>query len=223
MNLATQVQTAVDTIDASRALEDLSARMSSGLGYFSLVLHNFQSGMPHTSGSLLSTALENVQPRILNPDKPMFGSDSWLVRQYAGINVAGAEQGTSIGLGYLAEFYIDFGLAGVVVGSFILGVILACSHAILERCAQSSVLANLGFMVLVFCHALVYDASLAKFGAAIVHKTIVFSALFYAINFLPGPHPRMRARAAFAAEQEKLRRENRAPTLGSLVRRNFGR
>jgi hypothetical protein len=181
-NLLSRAQASAGNTDYAMATEALSGRMSSGVGYFSLVLSNLEQGMPHTSGALTSRALQNVPPRILFPNKGVLGSDSELVEQYAGIHVAGAEQGTSIGLGFIPELYIDFGLAGALIGCLVLGAMLGASHRILRWAAGNDAAGDLGFLVLVFAHALVYDASLAKFGAGIIHKTIVFAALLLALR-----------------------------------------
>jgi len=47
-----------------------------------------------------------------------------LVRRYAGLAVAGDEEGTSIGLGYIPEFYIDFGVPGMFFALFAYGLLL---------------------------------------------------------------------------------------------------
>ncbi len=72
-------------------------------------------------GRLWGEALVHVTtPRIFFPDKPNL-DDSERTREFTGIQVANAEQGASIGLGYAAESYIDFGPYLMFVPVFILG------------------------------------------------------------------------------------------------------
>ncbi|MGH6951885.1 MAG: hypothetical protein ACREH4_13540, partial [Vitreimonas sp.] len=191
-NLFARVQTSAEHTNYTIASEGLSARMSSGVGYFSLVLSNLEQGMPHARGQLTVRALQNVPPRILFPDKGVLGSDSEMVERYAGIRVAGAEQGTSIGLGFIPELYIDFGLAGAIFGCLVLGATLGLSHRLMRWAAGNDTAGDLAFLVLIFFHALVYDASLAKFGAAIIHKTVVFAALLYALRMAFPARPQRR-------------------------------
>lgn len=191
-NLFARVQASAEHTNYTIASEALSARMSSGVGYFSLVLSNLEQGMPHARGQLTMRALQNVPPRLLFPDKGVLGSDSEIVELYAGIRVAGAEQGTSIGLGFIPELYIDFGLPGAIFGCLILGVMLGASHRILRWAAGNDMAGDLAILVLIFFHALVYDASLAKFSAAIVHKTIMFAALLYALRMVFPARPQRR-------------------------------
>jgi hypothetical protein len=60
-------------------------------------------------------------PRAIWPDKPSVGGGQDLVSQFTGITFA---QGTSVGVGQVLEFYMNFGMPGVLVGFAVLGFIL---------------------------------------------------------------------------------------------------
>jgi hypothetical protein len=60
-------------------------------------------------------------PRALWPDKPALGGGGNVVAEYTGIQFAG---GTSIGAGQVMEFYINFGLPGLLIGFATLGFAL---------------------------------------------------------------------------------------------------
>jgi len=60
-------------------------------------------------------------PRVLWPNKPVIGGSGDLVTHYTGIEFA---EGTSVGVGQVLEFYINFGTMGVFVGFLCLGVIV---------------------------------------------------------------------------------------------------
>jgi hypothetical protein len=60
-------------------------------------------------------------PRVLWPDKPSVGGGQDWVSQFTGITFA---QGTSVGIGQVLEFYMNFGMAGVLTGFAIVGFIL---------------------------------------------------------------------------------------------------
>ena len=60
-------------------------------------------------------------PRFLFPNKPAL-DDSARASYYTGIEVAGVEEGTSIGIGYMGESYIDFGPIGMFVPILCLGL-----------------------------------------------------------------------------------------------------
>ncbi len=89
--------------------------------FFSVVLTTVPSVMPHENGKLWWDAIRRpLMPRLLFPDKKPI-NDSELVNKYTGLGVAGAAQGTSISLGYVAETYIDFGRWLMFVPLFLLG------------------------------------------------------------------------------------------------------
>ena len=88
--------------------------------FFSRVLEQVPDREPYAGGALLKMALWNAfVPRVLVPDKPELPSDSYYTRRYAGVQVA--EDDTSISIGYMAEFYADWGLAGMFTSIFLYG------------------------------------------------------------------------------------------------------
>jgi hypothetical protein len=54
-----------------------------------------------------------IVPRAIWPDKPQVGGSGDLVSEFTGIPFA---EGTSVGIGQVLEFYMNFGMAGVLVG-----------------------------------------------------------------------------------------------------------
>jgi hypothetical protein len=60
-------------------------------------------------------------PRVVWPDKPSVGGGQDWVSQFTGITFAA---GTSVGIGQVLEFYMNFGIPGIVTGFAILGFIL---------------------------------------------------------------------------------------------------
>jgi hypothetical protein len=86
--------------------------------------------LPHTNGKLMSDTLQfTFMPRLFFPDKPEIGSDSELVRKYAGVWVAGANEDTDIAFGYAAESYVDFGVPGMFVPVFLWGTFMGICYA----------------------------------------------------------------------------------------------
>ena len=89
---------------------------------FALTLINVPDAVPYEHGSLWLGALKHiVTPRLFFPEKAAI-SDSDRTILYAGVQVAGEERGTSIGIGYVAESYVDFGPRWMFAPIFLLGV-----------------------------------------------------------------------------------------------------
>lgn len=72
----------------------------------------------YAHGSTFSDALLQLVPRIIWPSKPIYGGSGDLVASYTGMEFA---EGTSVGIGQVMEFYINFSTLGVVVGFLIFG------------------------------------------------------------------------------------------------------
>jgi hypothetical protein len=97
--------------------------------YPALAVARVPSVLPHTEGQVLAGALRHIlMPRLLFPDKPALESDSEMVRKYAGVWVAGAEQNTSIAFGYVAESYIDFGVPLMFAPVLVWGLFVGAAY-----------------------------------------------------------------------------------------------
>jgi hypothetical protein len=73
-------------------------------------------------GKTIREAILAIIPRAIWPDKPMVAGSGDIVTNYTGIPFA---EGTSVGVGQVMEFYINFGTAGVIGGFIIFGIIIA--------------------------------------------------------------------------------------------------
>lgn len=97
--------------------------------YPALAVARVPSVQPHTDGEIIRAALQHVfMPRVLFPDKPALQSDSEMVRKYSGVWVAGAEQGTSIAFGYVAESYVDFGVPAMFLPMLVWGTFVGAAY-----------------------------------------------------------------------------------------------
>jgi hypothetical protein len=90
--------------------------------FFALTMKNVPENVPYENGALWGGAIKHIlTPRVLFPNKPAI-DDSERTSLYTGLDVAGAEQGTSIGIGYFAESYVDFGPVFMFFPIVLLGV-----------------------------------------------------------------------------------------------------
>jgi hypothetical protein len=70
-------------------------------------------------------------PRVLWPDKPMQAGSGDLVSRYTGIQFAA---GTSIGIGVVMEFYVNFGTWGVIAGFLVMGALVTLVDLTAAEC-----------------------------------------------------------------------------------------
>lgn len=72
-------------------------------------------------GRSIKEGMFALVPRILWPDKPVYGGSPEIVREMTGLDL---NINTSWGVGNVMEFYINFGRTGLVAGFLILGILL---------------------------------------------------------------------------------------------------
>ena len=100
--------------------------------FFSRVLEHVPDREPHAQGELLKMAMLNAfVPRLLVPDKPELPSDSYYTRRFTGIPVA--DSGTSVSIGYMAEFYADWGVGGMFLSIFGFGLWIGLAAGVVRR------------------------------------------------------------------------------------------
>ncbi len=73
-------------------------------------------------GATVGQAILSLIPRAIWPEKPIYAGSGTLVSDYTGIPF---EEGTSVGIGQVLEFYINWGTIGVVLGFLILSIVVA--------------------------------------------------------------------------------------------------
>jgi hypothetical protein len=76
----------------------------------------------YAKGETLWEAVIALVPRALWADKPVGAGSGDLVTRYTGVEFA---EGTSVGIGQVMEFYVNFGTLGVVLGFGVLGLLLS--------------------------------------------------------------------------------------------------
>lgn len=72
-------------------------------------------------GETIKTAVAAVVPRMLWPDKPVTMGGSETVTKYTGITFP---EGTSVAMGMVMDFYVNFGTLCVIVGFMLLGILI---------------------------------------------------------------------------------------------------
>lgn len=95
------------------------------------VMYHEDGGAPFAYGATIP--LWALIPRAVWPDKPDIGGGLDLVSEFTGIRFA---EGTSIGAGQVLEFYINFGIPGVLIGFLGFGYLLMwLDHGIMRALA----------------------------------------------------------------------------------------
>jgi hypothetical protein len=104
--------------------EILSKRIAY-IDFFAYAMRTVPSLKPFANGEIWGSIFIHIlTPRILFPDKPKLVSDSDLTNEYTELSVAGGDKGSSIGLGYFAQSYIDFGPFLMFLPIFLVGMLM---------------------------------------------------------------------------------------------------
>lgn len=102
-------------------LELIDVRMNQNHLVGTCVNYMERSGMEFEHGKTLAVAAVAWVPRLLWPGKPVTGGSGGIVAKHTGMSFG---EGTSVGVGQIMEFFINFGHLGVVIGLGVMGFLL---------------------------------------------------------------------------------------------------
>jgi hypothetical protein len=174
-----QLSMLVELVDSqsTESLADAVERLIERVAYvqiFSWVIDYVPAIVPHQNGALWLGAIRHItSPRVLDPEKPAL-DDSAETAEYTGLAIAGTSEGTSIGLGYIAESYVDFGSTLMLLPIFAMGVLVGGTYRILARRESLRLLGMACATVLVALGANLVETSNAKMLGGLVTSFIVF-------------------------------------------------
>ncbi|CAN5213297.1 hypothetical protein BH11PSE14_BH11PSE14_02710 [soil metagenome] len=149
--------------------------------YFGQAMETVPSNLPYERGLLWREAIGSaLVPRLINPAKRVI-DDSERTSYYTGNRVSGAEEGTSISLGYVAESYIDFGSVLMMAPLFLWGLFAGWLYRILVRSTRYPLVGYGCGAVLVSLGAATLEQSNLKMVSAYL---LGFLVLYLAQKFL---------------------------------------
>jgi hypothetical protein len=151
--------------------------------YFGQAMETVPRDIPYERGLLWREAVAGaLVPRLLNPDKRVI-DDSERTSYYTGNRVAGAAEGASISLGYVAESYIDFGPVLMMVPLLLWGIFVGGLYRLLIRSTRYPLFGYGCATVLVALDASVLEQSNLKMVSAFV---LGFLVLFLSQKVIAG-------------------------------------
>jgi hypothetical protein len=155
-------------------LEALVSRISS-ITQFALVLDRVPQTVPHEDGRLTIRAIKHiVVPRVLFPNKENLGTDSWMAEEFAGLTIG---EDTSVGIGYMAEFYVDWGRWGMMPCLLVLGLFLGIAYALIYLLIPSYEVARALVIVPFMANFITYEATLPKLLGGFIMTVVLLIVL----------------------------------------------
>ncbi|HUF47143.1 MAG TPA: hypothetical protein VMM93_04945 [Vicinamibacterales bacterium] len=163
--------------DPEPYVEKLVERLSY-ITFLSLVFDYVPSREPHAGGELLRMAVTNsTMPRYFFPEKPVLPSDSYYTRRFAGVAVA--EELTSISIGYMAEFYADWGYGGMWLSIFLYGCWIGMMAAVIRFVNPMPALRS-GLLIVAMLVVADFEHQFIK-GFAALNASVLFLLLLTAV------------------------------------------
>lgn len=129
----------------------------------------------YSYGETFLQALTMVVPRVVWPEKPVSVGGQAIVRQYAGYGILSG----SIAPGHLMEFYLNFGVLGVIFGFMLMGAVVGLLD---EYCAQQLKIGNLFKFAIILVAALTLVSSVTNYFVTMVGATLSGSITVYIVN-----------------------------------------
>jgi hypothetical protein len=117
-------------LNNERHLELIDIRLNQNFLVGAAKVNLLLGDVPFARGGTLWEAVLAVVPRILWPNKPVRAGSPEIVEQITGIPF---NEETSVGVGQVMEFYVNFGRVGVLLGFFCMGTLLRIVDAAAAR------------------------------------------------------------------------------------------
>lgn len=166
----------LDYVSFMEGMDKLAQRIAY-VEMFARVVETVPQYLPHEGGRLWWAAIKHVSvPRLLYPAKAALPSDSELTSRYTRVFLAGAEQGTSISMGYMAESYIDFGMVGMYVPIFLCGLLWGLMYRYFMRKVPYRVIAY-GMVTALLVNANQFEMHSVKLLGGMLMNFLVFAAV----------------------------------------------
>jgi hypothetical protein len=180
----------LDSTKLAVGSDQLVTRISN-IDFFAIVLEVVPDKLPYEGGAIWIDALtRSIMPRVIFAEKAII-DDSSRTRKYTGLAVAGGEQGTSISLGYLAESYIDFGPAGMLLPISLLGLLIGYIHRSMLASRGMELLLSMGLGTVVCFNVSTLETSITKsFGGLVVTLLVSWLITHFAYPLIIFPNAR---------------------------------
>jgi hypothetical protein len=123
------------SVNEDEHLERVDLRLNQNFLVGAAVRHLESGHAKFAKGETLWMAVAAIVPRVIWPDKPVTAGSGDLVSRYTGYYFA---EGTSVGIGEVMEFYVNFGPAGVIIGFLITGFIIALIDKRAGECLETN-------------------------------------------------------------------------------------
>lgn len=148
-----------------------------------LVMDYIPRHLDHQQGKQWQDAIRHIlQPRILFPDKPPL-DDSAVTSKYTGLRWAGADEGTSISIGYVAESYVDYGIPLMYIPVAILAFLVGLLYRNITRQPRQYALLFYVTSIVLFIRFSHIETSYTKIIGGLITTFLVYILIIKTVVF----------------------------------------
>lgn len=153
---------------------ETTAGRSANLDLLADVIRRTPDEIPYWGGTTYLSLVGAFVPRFLWPDKPTkeLGQAFGHRYGYVGVN----DTGTAVNLPILVEFYLNFGMIGVVIGMAVVGLIYRLVERAVNNPGQDDILSLAGIVLMIPLTNIESDFSLG-FGGLILNGLALWLVL----------------------------------------------
>lgn len=150
--------------------------------HFAKTIDRMPSVLPFENGANWLLSLEfTTTPRLLNPDKPAYDATE-KTKKYTGLRYAGRKEGASFSLGYFPDCFIDFGIYGMMIMLFAIGMMYMLVYSYLLKTSSENLVFNYAVVGAFFMefNALEMDSTyfLGRFFASLITFIMLIKFFF---------------------------------------------
>jgi hypothetical protein len=177
----------IDASTIANGLELLIKRITY-VEFLGATMEFVPNARPYEDGKMTMNAILHIfLPRLLVSDKAALPNDTAVTIAYTGLPLM-LTAGTSISIGYPGEFYIDFGVFGMMSGMGLLGFFYGKANRYIQR-HFSSALIGYGATIPLLLPAMYFETALPKTIGGVCTSFIVLvlmakAVLPFALNAL---------------------------------------
>lgn len=162
---------------------ELMIKRTSYSDFLAQVMDRVPAYTVYENGDLFLNTVKHIfMPRLFFPQKKSL-DDSEITNIYTGRQYAGAAQGTSIGIGYMAYYYIDFGKYLMLIFIFLQGVLYGLVYKFFSKKIKRNFLV-FAVTLPIFMGVYLYETSQPKLIGGLLSSFIVmFIAAKYFLRY----------------------------------------
>jgi hypothetical protein len=151
-----------------------SAGRSANLELLADVIIRTPREIPYWGGETYLSLVGSFVPRVLWPDKPTKELGQAFGHRYSYIGPN--DLGTALNLPILVEFYVNFGILGVILGMCVVGIIYCTIERFVNQAGQDTLQSLVGVVILIPLANIESDFSLG-FGGLILNGAALWLVL----------------------------------------------